>query len=385
MTEFCTPDDINLDAFADLCQQSVDRNDFPLATSVRQNVVIYQGEKLTAALEDDDEKKKVKGELHHCLKNGPGVFAIQDFYSDRNILDRSTQIFEEIIAREKVNRSIVGDHFAKVGENERIWNSFQKVAERDPHAFIAYYKNPLFAIVSESWLGPGYQMTAQVNIVKPGGRAQTAHRDFHLGFQSDDLVQQFPLPLQIASQYLTLQGAIAHTDMPEETGPTLLLPFSQQYEMGYLAWRDEAFKQYFAKNAVQLNLKKGDAIFFSPALFHAAGANRSSNDRIANLVQISAAFGKPMESINKYKMMKMIYPVLLENIGRRSISQRELATIIAIVADRYSFPTNLDIVPPQGGHAPETAHQLLKRAICEKWPYNQFEAAVDKHARDRQA
>ena len=39
---------------------------------------------------------------------------------------------------------------------------------------------------------------------------------------------------------LTLQGAVAHCDMPVETGPTLYLPHSQKYAHGYLAyWLDE--------------------------------------------------------------------------------------------------------------------------------------------------
>ena len=35
---------------------------------------------------------------------------------------------------------------------------------------------------------------------------------------------------------LTLQGAVAHSEMPLDTGPTLYLPYSQLYEPGYLAW-----------------------------------------------------------------------------------------------------------------------------------------------------
>lgn len=33
-------------------------------------------------------------------------------------------------------------------------------------------------MVSEAWLGPGYQLTAQVNVVRPGGKAQEPHRDY---------------------------------------------------------------------------------------------------------------------------------------------------------------------------------------------------------------
>ena len=96
---------------------------------------------------------------------------------------------------------------------------------------------------------------------------------------------------------LTLQGAIAHCDMPIETGPTLYLPFSQSYLPGYLATARPEFRDYFDKHHVQLPLAKGDAVFFNPALFHAAGTNRSKDvRRIANLLQVSSAFGRAMET-----------------------------------------------------------------------------------------
>jgi ectoine hydroxylase-related dioxygenase (phytanoyl-CoA dioxygenase family) len=39
--------------------------------------------------------------------------------------------------------------------------------------------------VFEAWLGPGYRVTAQTNIVKPGGRAQQPHRDYREATSSD--------------------------------------------------------------------------------------------------------------------------------------------------------------------------------------------------------
>ena len=62
--------------------------------------------------------------------------------------------------------------------------ALDKFAVRDPEAFAAYYGNDVIALVSEAWLGPAYQVTSQVNVVNPGGTAQVAHRDYHLGFMS---------------------------------------------------------------------------------------------------------------------------------------------------------------------------------------------------------
>ena len=300
------------------------------------------------------------------------MLVIRKAFPDFHVIDRATEVFKEIITDEKNITESRGDHFAKPGENERIWNALQKFCERDTDAFVAYYKNPVLRFVSEAWLGPFFQVTSQVNIIKPGGQAQQPHRDFHLGFQDDSLVAEFPIATQIFSQLLTLQGAVAHTDMNTSSGPTLLLPFSQQYQHGYLAWRNPEFIDYFQHNAVQLPLNKGDAVFFSPALFHAGGNNTESSDRIANLLQISSAFGKAMESVDRTKMTKLIYPVLLAGKQSKLLSQDEMKTVATVVVEGYPFPTNLDSDSPLAGSAPETVQALMELALNEEWTADRF-------------
>lgn len=155
-------------------------------------------------------------------------------------------------------------------------------------------------------------MTAQLNVVNPGGAAQSPHRDYHLGFQTAEAVAAYPAHVHLFSPQLTLQGAIAHVDAPIEAGPTLLLPHSQKYPAGYLATARPEFRSYFDAHAVQLPLKKGDMLFFSPALFHAAGTNRTADvRRMVNLFQVSSAYGRAMEAIDRTAMCKALYPVLL--------------------------------------------------------------------------
>jgi ectoine hydroxylase-related dioxygenase (phytanoyl-CoA dioxygenase family) len=69
-------------------------------------------------------------------------------------------------------------------------------------------------------------MTAQINLVHPGGAAQQAHWDYHLGFQTAEVSVEYPVHVHDLSPTLTLQGALAHCDMPIESCPTKLLPFS---------------------------------------------------------------------------------------------------------------------------------------------------------------
>ena len=164
------------------------------------------------------------------------------------------------------------------------------------------------------------------------------------------------------SQFLTLQGAVAHDDMPLTMGPTMFLPHSQKVPAGYLSFASDEARAYFYANHVQLPLHKGDMVFFSPALMHGAGTNQTAADRIANLLQISSAFGRAMETVNRLKMIKAVYPELQQRY-QSGMSKREVKNVIAAIADGYSFPTNLDSDPPVGGNAPETAQQMLRRAL----------------------
>lgn len=365
-----------------LCSQTTASDDYPYAANVASNILIYDGAALRDRLQDAAATAGLKAEWCRALKDGPGVFVIKTAYADLSVIDRSTALFRDIVAEEKAAGSGKGDHF---GTNERIWNSLQKVCVRDPELFVDYYSNPYLALACAAWLGPHYQITAQMNNVKPGNKAQSAHRDYHLGFQAPETVAQFPAHAQVMSQYLTLQGAIAHVDMPLKMGPTLFLPYSQQLASGYLAYTRPEFRAYFDAHKVQLPLAKGDMVFFSPALFHGAGTNQGTIDRLANLVQISSAFGRTMETIDNAAMVAAVYPVLQARLAAGSIDAQTLSNAIAAVADGYSFPTNLDSDPPVGGNAPETGQQLLHRALADGWSAEAYAAALAAYTARRAA
>jgi len=330
--------DIDYDDLAKICSQKTLQEDYPFADSVSNNVVIYDANYLETFIGDSENELRLKTELHQVLEGGPGVFVIRNLYR-HDAIDQSNNIFEKIVESEG-NTS--NDHFAS-GTNTRIWNAFQKVALEDPNAFISYYSNNLLKLVAESWCGPNSQMTAQVNIVRPGGEMQKPHRDYHLGFQENQVVELFPISAHRLSNYLTLQGGVAHTDMPLASGPTMVLPYSQQYELGYLAWRDNTCTNFFNDNAVQNQMNKGDGIFFNPALLHGAGSNTTKDfHRIGNLLQISSPFGKTMERIDYLKIINRIYPLLLEHSINKTLSEKLIENVLVCATDGYAFPTNLD-------------------------------------------
>ena len=179
---------------------------------------------------------------------------------------------------------------------------------------------------------------------------------------------------------LTLQGAVAHSDMPVESGPTMYLPYSHQYAPGYLAWRLPEFRDFFLDHFVQLPLHKGDAAFFNPALFHGAGTNRSADvQRCANLLQVSSAFGRAMEHVDRGKVSKAVYPALV-SARDRGADAAALANAVAAAADGYPFPTNLDRDQPIDGLTPLAQTDILLEALAEGRDPATVEAELDAYA-----
>jgi ectoine hydroxylase-related dioxygenase (phytanoyl-CoA dioxygenase family) len=368
-----TADSCDLDAFRRSVERAANPADYSFASDVVSNVPVYDGLEARSVAGSPETRKELMAEWVEALTDGPGIIVIRAAFAELAAIDQANAHFWAIIDEERLSNVGGGDHFAKPGANDRVWNALEKLCLRDPAIFAAYYGNAAIALVSEAWLGPAYQITSQLNVVNPGGAAQVAHRDYHLGFQSADAIERFPVHVHRLSPVLTLQGAIAHCDMPVETGPTLYLPFSQSYLPGYMATSRAEFRDYFDQHHVQLPLAKGDAVFFNPALFHAAGTNRSKDvRRIANLLQVSSAFGRAMESVDRLKMSLRLYPALKGLLADKAITPAEADNAIAASAEGYSFPTNLDRDPPKGGMAPKSQQDLMRQALKGNWPPDVF-------------
>ena len=362
-----------VDALAAICAQQTRLADYPAACDVESNVLVYDCDALRESVAEPESRRAVRAEWVRALLDGPGVIVLRRAFADSSVVDAASAVFHDIIAEQHAGGHAGGDHFAKPGANDRIWNALEKLCLRSPETFAAYYANEMLALVCEAWLGPAYQMTSQINVVNPGGEAQSAHSDYHLGFMTPAQMERYPAHVHRLSPVLTLQGAVAHGAMPLESGPTLYLPYSQRYEPGYVAVTAPAFRAYLADHHVQLPLAKGDAVFFNPALFHAAGANRTTGTyRMANLLQISSAFGRAMETVDRTRMSAALYPTLLTMTGDGRLSAAEAAVAIAACAEGYPFPTNLDRDPPIGGLAPLSQQALMLAALAERRPVAAF-------------
>lgn len=380
MQGYLSSNDCNLEEFSKSLDRTLNQNDVPLAHDIKKNIPIYD----VSQIDFLDNTQTLRTEWANVLHETAGVLVLKNAYPDTSCIDAATLIYEKIIADEKAATGDKADHFAASGANDRIWNSAQKLCQSDPNTFAKYFSNLAVDTACKAWLGPNYQMTAQINLVRPTGAAQSPHRDYHLGFQTRELAESYPAHVHDLSPVLTLQGAIAHIDMPIESGPTKLLPFSQIYRHGYLAYSQPEFREYFENNYVQIPLNKGDVLFFNPALYHAGGANISKDiHRMANLLQVSSAFGRAMESLDRSGMTRKLYPILAKN--NHNLSEKEIDAAITSCAEGYSFPTNLDTAPPLDGLAPETQANLFRRALTEKMSISDFEKELSLHDKNRRA
>lgn len=344
----------DFEVFQSLVGRATHLAEWPFAADVQSKIPIYEGDLVRR---EADAPRELLSEWNTVFDQGPGVIVIKGGMADLEVVDRASELFAEIIETERTAGSGGGDHFAKPGANDRVWNAAEKHCMADPVNFAAYYASDSISLAARAWLGRGYQLTAQVNRVNPGGAAQTAHRDYHLGFMNADQLATYPVQAHGFSPALTLQGAVAHCDMPIESGPTMLLPYSQRFLEGYVAYNRPEFQEYFAKHHVQMALEKGDLLFFNPAVMHGAGTNRSADIlRMANLLQIGSAFGRSIESVNRSKMSVALYPVLA---GDKSLTKRDISNVIAASAEGYAFPTNLDRDPPVGGLIPLSQAELM--------------------------
>ena len=250
--------------------RDTDLADYPLADDVRAGVLVYSADAVAEA-----DRRAAAGRTHPRAHRRSRRRGVRGRLRPTTWWTAASAAFTELIDAQRAEGAAAGDHFGKAGANDRIWNAAQKLALHAPEVFAEYYANDTLALVSQAWLGPRYQVTSQVNVVNPGGAAQVPHRDYHLGFVNADQLSAYPAHLHRMSAALTLQGAVAHCDMPLESGPTMLLPYSQRFAAGYVAFYRPEFIEYFAEHHVQMPLRKGDAVFFNPALYHGAGANTS--------------------------------------------------------------------------------------------------------------
>jgi ectoine hydroxylase-related dioxygenase (phytanoyl-CoA dioxygenase family) len=134
------------------------------------------------------------------------------------------------------------------------------------------------------------------------------------------------------------------------------------------------------------DVRTGDCVFFNPAVFHAAGANLSTSaiHREANLLQVSSAMGRAMETVDRERVTLALYPVLQALSASNELTEAMVENVIAASAEGYPFPTNLDWDQPTGGLAPQSQADLVAHGLEQGWGVEKLAGELAQYARKRQ-
>lgn len=318
------------------------------ANTVDNKIPVYDCGYLRSKIGADDYRSEVMAEWSDTLSNGPGIIVLRGCFADPHVMNRARITFETLFGKPN---------------NARIWNALDVLSSRDPALFVRYYANVLIAVLCESWVGPNYQVASQIDLIPANSDGQERpRRATHPGLQHSEEASYYPAPMHHAAQSLMLEGIIAHDDI-DDMGPLRFLPFSQSYQHGYVAINLPDFQEFFTQNAISLPLKKGDAVFFNPAVYHSNAANETADNLQFNHLQISSAFSRTMEKVNRIGLCEKIYPSLLSAWQRRDISREEVVAAATVCADGYPFQRNLWQTSNIGPKKPKSQLELLLNGL----------------------
>ena len=114
---YLSADDCRLADLIDLVNQKTDLADYPYASTVEANVLLYDGARLRAELSRPACRPRVEAELASALLDGPGIVVLAGAFGDPWVVDLATRQFEAIITAQRVAGGTVGDHFAAARRN----------------------------------------------------------------------------------------------------------------------------------------------------------------------------------------------------------------------------------------------------------------------------
>src|SRR2546421_7415288 len=112
---YLSADDCRLADLIDLVSRKTDLADYPYASAVEQNVLIYDGARLRQQLSRPACRPRVETELARALLDGPGIVVLAGAFDDPRGLDRATWQFEAISAAPPAPAGTARGHLAAAG------------------------------------------------------------------------------------------------------------------------------------------------------------------------------------------------------------------------------------------------------------------------------
>ncbi len=136
-----TEDGCDLEAFRALVERSVNPADYPFASAVVLNALVYDGAGVREAGALARDPRGDDGGMGRGDDRRTGPPRLSRRFPRPRADRRANAQFWAMIDEQHKSNSARGDHFAKPGANDRVWNALEKLCLADPAAFVAYYGN----------------------------------------------------------------------------------------------------------------------------------------------------------------------------------------------------------------------------------------------------
>ena len=303
--DWLTEDDCGLDDFRRLVEQHTDPADYPHADARRAGRAGLRQRRGCAPRRRPTDGARCRpswsGRCRRPRHRGRSTARSPT----SAVVDRATGGFEELIARaarrRAAPRATTSPSRAPTTGSGTRWRSSPCA---HPEVFADYYANDMHRRWSrQAWLGPGYQVTSQVNVVNPGGAAQSVHRDYHLGFlHARRRPRAYPAHVHRLSPGAHPAGrgrALRHARRVRPDACTCRTRRSTCPATSPGGCRSSA--TYFDAHHVQLPLRQGRRGVLQPGAVPRGRAPTAppTSRRMANLLQVSSAFGRAMETVDR--------------------------------------------------------------------------------------
>ena len=142
---FFSDESCNIKNFEEIIKQKIDANLLSHFSEIKNNIPIYNMKNLKDNLHDKNKRLSLLSEWAYIFSQSSGVLVLENTYDDCSSIDEATKIYEKIIIEEKEKNIGGSDHYAKPGANDRIWNSLQKLCEKNPLVFAKYFGNEIIS------------------------------------------------------------------------------------------------------------------------------------------------------------------------------------------------------------------------------------------------
>ena len=315
-TAFLTEDGCDLEAFRALVDRTVNPADYPFAGDVVSNALGLRRRRRPPRRRLARKPPGDDGGVGGGDDRGPRRHRLPQGLHRPRPIEAANAHFWAMIEEQHRSNPARGDHFAKPGANDRVWNALEKLCLADPAAFAAYYGNADHRArqrgVARARLSDHLAAQCRQSGRRGAGSPSRLSHGLPDGARDRALSRACASPVADADAAGRGRPLRHAARIRTDALPAVLAGLSARLSRGAARRIPRLFRGAQGPAAAAA----GDAVFFNPALFHAAGTNRSTNiRRIANLLQVSSAYGRAMESVDRLKMSLALYPVAAEAPG----------------------------------------------------------------------